>query len=96
MNDLALIVACKSRLLPAIALACVMVAHPVHGSGWSLILQQGEIGLALPDIHTGDWSVTGIHADVVNSIEASPHAVVVQFKPGSRIVEDLFSETGLF
>lgn len=88
MNDPALIRAGKSRWLPMVLLACALVVQPAHGAGWSLILQQGELGLALPDIHVGDWSVTGIHADVVNSIEASPQAVVVQFKPGSRIRAD--------
>ena len=68
-----------------VLLACLLFVPSAFAMGWSLLLQQGRIGVALPDIETGDWSVTGIRADVVNSVEADNRAVIVHFKPGSRL-----------
>lgn len=75
----------KSWAFLTVLLAYSVVAQPVHATGWSLILQQGQIGLALPDTKIGDWALTGIQADVVNSIEADSRTITVQFKPGSRL-----------
>jgi len=66
-------------------LACLLSVPSAFAMDWSLLLQQGRIGVALPDIETGGWSVTGISAELVNSVEADHHAVTVHFKPGSRL-----------
>ncbi|OJT01517.1 hypothetical protein BEE62_12365 [Marinobacter nauticus] len=68
-----------------ISLACLLSVPSASAMDWSLLLQQGRIGVALPDIETGGWSVTGISAELVNSVEADNHAVTVHFKPGSRL-----------
>ncbi|ERS89330.1 hypothetical protein Q667_00950 [Marinobacter sp. C1S70] len=41
--------------------------------------------LALPDYEIAGWKATGIHADIVNSVEASNKQVGVTFRPGSRL-----------
>lgn len=66
-----------------ILLASSLLSQPTQAFNWSLILQQGQIGLALPDIHSGNWQVTGIRAELVNAIEADNRTLTVRFKTGS-------------
>ena len=44
---------------------------PAVAAGWSLMVEQGKIGMALPDIRTGGWEVTGSKANVLPSITGS-------------------------
>lgn len=69
----------------AVQVVFVLTAQPAFAAGWSLMLQQGQIGLTLPDIHSGGWAVTGIRADVVTAVEADDRAATVHFRPGSRL-----------
>ncbi|EON91623.1 hypothetical protein MARLIPOL_12964 [Marinobacter lipolyticus SM19] len=62
-----------------------LTAQPVVAAGWSLMVQQGRIGLTLPDIHSGGSVVTGIRADVVTAVDADNRVATVQFKTGSRL-----------
>lgn len=76
----------RNRWRPlTVLLACLLFVPSAFSMDWSLLLQQGRIGVALPDIETEDWRVTGIRAEVVNSVEADNQAVIVRFKPGSRL-----------
>ncbi|WBU42784.1 MULTISPECIES: intermembrane phospholipid transport protein YdbH family protein [Marinobacter] len=68
-----------------ILLACLLWVPSAFALDWSFLLQQGRMGIALPDIEAADWRVTGIRAEVVNSVEADNKAVIVRFKPGSRL-----------
>ncbi|WP_303289226.1 YdbH domain-containing protein [Marinobacter sp. SS5-14b] len=67
----------------AILLASSVLSQSALAFSWSLALQQGRIGLALPDIQSGDWQVTGIRADLVNAVEADNRNITVHFKTGS-------------
>ncbi len=69
----------------AVLVVIALTAQPVFAAGWSLMLQQGQIGLALPDIHSGGWAVTGIRADVVTAVEADSRAATIRFRSGSRL-----------
>lgn len=72
-----------SRL--AVLVVFALAVQPVFAAGWSLMLQQGRIGLALPDILSGGWAVTGVRADVVTRVKADSRSVAIRFRPGSRL-----------
>ncbi|MBC7185183.1 MAG: hypothetical protein H5U30_16625, partial [Marinobacter sp.] len=67
---------------------------PAAAIGWSLEVEQGRIGMALPDIHSGGWAVTGSKADVLPSITASGESAVIDFTPTSMVVTDRLAYTG--
>jgi hypothetical protein len=67
---------------------------PTAASAWSLVVEQGRVGLALPDIRTGGWEVTGSQADVLPAINASEDTAVVSFSPTSLVVTDRLAYTG--
>ncbi|WP_407001993.1 YdbH domain-containing protein [Marinobacter sp. HN1S83] len=75
----------KRWIYLAVLVLFALTAQPAFGAGWSLMLQQGQIGLTLPDIHSGGWAVTGIRADVVTAVEADNRAATVHFRSGSRL-----------
>ncbi|MCG2582093.1 MAG: YdbH domain-containing protein [Marinobacter sp.] len=75
----------KRWIYLAVLVVFALTAQPAFAAGWSLILQQGQIGLTLPDIHSGGWAVTGIRADVITAVEADNRVATVQFRTGSRL-----------
>lgn len=75
----------KRWIYLAVLVVFALTAQPAFAAGWSLILQQGQIGLTLPDIHSGGWAVTGIRADVVTAVEVDNRVATVQFRSGSRL-----------
>ncbi|MBE0487120.1 YdbH domain-containing protein [Marinobacter sp.] len=85
MSDRVISMAYKPWTRNVFLLACLLLAQPTFAIGWSLILQQGQIGLALPDVQSGDWRATGIRTDMVTSVEADERKIIVHFKPGSRL-----------
>lgn len=72
----------------------MVLLWPVAAIGWSLEVEQGRIGMALPDIHAGGWEVTGSKADVLPSITASGESAVIDFTPTSMVVTDRLAYTG--
>lgn len=75
----------KPRVHLAVLAMCLVLTQPVFAMSWSLVLQQGQFDLALPDIHSGGWSFTGLHADVVTAVDADNNVARIRFKPGSRL-----------
>ncbi|MBO6851511.1 MAG: YdbH domain-containing protein [Marinobacter sp.] len=75
----------KSRACLTVLLMCAVITQPVLAMNWSLMLQQGQFGLALPDVHSGGWSFIGLHADVVTAVDADNDVARIRFKPGSRL-----------
>ncbi|KPQ29699.1 MAG: Dicarboxylate transport [Marinobacter excellens HL-55] len=85
MSDCVISMAYKRWTRVVVLLACLLLAPPAFAIGWSLILQQGQIGLALPDVQSGDWQATGLRTDTVTSVAADNRKITVHFKPGSRL-----------
>lgn len=75
----------KRRRFTALWVVAALMPASVSAVDWSVLMKQGEIGVALPDARFGDWTVSGIRADVVNSVEADTRNVTVRFSPGSRL-----------
>ena len=67
---------------------------PAVAAGWSLMVEQGKIGMALPDIRTGGWEVTGSKANVLPSITASGESAVIEFNPPSRVLTERLAYSG--
>ncbi len=65
--------------------AGALTLSQANATPWTFSLQQGRMDLALPDYEIAGWKATGIHADIVNSVEASNKQVGVTFRPGSRL-----------
>ncbi|WP_372965624.1 YdbH domain-containing protein [Marinobacter sp.] len=65
---------------------------PVQAIDWSFFLQRGQIVLALPDVHSEGWQVTGARADVVHSLEANHRNLIVHFKSGSRLYAERIAQ----
>ncbi|KMQ75085.1 Dicarboxylate transport [Marinobacter subterrani] len=76
------------------ALMTGLLLCPLMAAGWSLVVEQGDIGMALPDIHTAGWEVTGSKADVQPSITASGDSAVFDFNPASVVVTERLAYTG--
>lgn len=73
----------NSRLGMLILLTLTAPAAPAMT--WSLMLQQGQIALALPDIRSESWAITGLYADVKTAVDADNRTATIRFKPGSRL-----------
>ena len=71
----------------------IILLWPALATGWSLVVEQGKIDLALPDIRTGDWEVTGNQADVLPAITASGQSAVIEFSPLSLVVTERLAYT---
>lgn len=67
---------------------------PINAGAWSLVVEQGKVGMALPDIRAGGWEVTGSVANVLPSITASVKSAVVEFSPPSLVLTDRLAYTG--
>lgn len=67
---------------------------PAVAAGWSMMVEQGKIGMALPDIRTGGWEVTGSKANVLPSITASGESAVIEFNPPSRVLTERLAYSG--
>lgn len=72
----------------------IALALPAVAAGWSLVVGQGKVGMALPDIHHGGWEVTGSQADVMPSVNASGGSAVIQFTPPSLVRTERLAYTG--
>ncbi len=71
----------------------IVLAWPAVATGWSLVVEQGKIGMALPDINTGGWEVTGSKADVMSSVTASGESAVIRFNPTSTVFTERLAYT---
>ncbi|MEX2476707.1 YdbH domain-containing protein [Marinobacter sp.] len=76
----------RKRPFCLIALAWLAVASPsVVAAAWSLVLQQGQIGLTLPDVREGLWEVAGNRADVDTAVSVKDGIATVWFRPASQL-----------
>jgi len=71
-----------------------LVAWPLAVAGWSFAIEQGSMGMALPDIRSGGWEVTGSQADIRPSVTANSDSATIEFAPSSLIVTDYLAYTG--
>ncbi|MDY6841103.1 MAG: YdbH domain-containing protein [Pseudomonadota bacterium] len=71
-----------------------LVAWPLVVAGWSFAIEQGSMGMALPDIRSGGWEVTGSQADIRPSVTANGDSATIEFAPSSLIVTDYLAYTG--
>ena len=84
----------RNVLRSLLVVGWVGMLWPAAGGAWSLVVEQGRIDLALPDIRTGDWEVTGNQADVLPAITASGESAVIKFSPTSLVVTERLAYTG--
>ncbi len=84
-----------NRIIRQILLAAgwLVLAWPVVAAAWSLAVEQGKIGMALPDIRSGGWEVTGSHAELGPSLTAGDESAVIRFSPPSVILTDHLAYT---
>ncbi|TYC59569.1 hypothetical protein FMN52_07085 [Marinobacter sp. BW6] len=71
-----------------------LVAWPLAVAGWTFAVEQGSISMALPDIRSGGWEVTGNQADIRPSVTANSGSTTIEFAPSSLIVTDYLTFTG--
>ncbi|WP_372998866.1 YdbH domain-containing protein [Marinobacter sp.] len=72
----------------------LLLAWPASVAGWSLAVEQGKIGMNLPDSRSGGWEITGSRADVRPSVTANSDSATIEFAPSSLIVTDYLAYTG--
>ena len=65
-----------------------LVAWPLAVAGWSFAIEQSSVGMALPDIRSGGWEVTGSRADVRPSVTANGDVATIDFAPLSLVLTD--------
>ena len=63
-----------------------LVAWPLAVAGWSFAIEQSSVGMALPDIRSGGWEVTGSRADVRPSVTANGDVATIDFAPSSLVL----------
>jgi len=71
-----------------------LLAWPMAVAGWSFAIERGSMGMALPDIQSGGWEVTGSQADIRPSVTANSDSATIEFAPSSLIVTDYLAYTG--
>ncbi len=76
------------------AAGVAMVAWPLAVAGWSFAIEEGSMGMALPDIQSGGWEVTGSQADIRPSVTADRDSATIEFAPSSLIMTDYLAYTG--
>ncbi|WP_323133338.1 YdbH domain-containing protein [Marinobacter sp. F3R08] len=79
------------RLLPVV---CLFWVWPLAAAGWSFAIEQSSMGMALPDIRSGGWEVSGSHANIRPSVTARSDAAIIEFAPSSLILTDYLAFTG--
>ena len=82
------------RGLLTVAGAMALLAWPLVAAGWSFALEQGSVGMALPDIRSGGWEITGSQADIRPSVTANGDFATVEFAPSSLVLTDHLVFTG--
>ncbi|SNC75940.1 Dicarboxylate transport [Marinobacter sp. es.048] len=65
-----------------------LVAWPLAVAGWSFAIEQSSLGMALPDIRSGGWEVTGSQADIRPSVTANSDSATIEFAPSSLVLTD--------
>jgi len=76
------------------AAGVAMVAWPLAVAGWSFAIEQSSVGMALPDIRSGGWEVTGSQADIRPSVTADSDSATIEFGPSSLIMTEYLAYTG--
>lgn len=71
-----------------------LLAWPLAVAGWSFAIEQSSMGMALPDIRSGGWEITGSQADIRPSVTANSNSATIEFAPSSLIVTDYLAYTG--
>ncbi|MEC7377366.1 MAG: YdbH domain-containing protein [Pseudomonadota bacterium] len=64
------------------------MAVPLAVRGWSFAIEQSSVEVALPDIRSGGWEITGNRADIRPSVTADGDSASFDFAPTSRILTD--------
>ena len=85
----------RNAIRQLLVAAWLLLLWPAAAGAWSLVVEQGNIDLALPDIRTGDWEVTGNQADVLPAMTASGESAVIKFSPSSLVVTERLAYTGV-
>ena len=71
-----------------------LVAWPLAVAGWSFAIEQSSVGMALPDIRSGGWEVTGSRADVRPSVTANGDVATIDFAPSSLVLTEHLTFVG--
>lgn len=71
-----------------------LFAWPLAVAGWSFAIEQGSLGMALPDVRSGGWEVTGSQADIRPSVTADSDSAIIEFAPSSLIITEYLAYTG--
>ena len=71
-----------------------LLAWPLAVAGWSFAIERSSVGMALPDIRSGGWEVTGSRAEVRPSVTANGDSATIEFSTSSVVLTDYLAFTG--